>query len=282
MQNNIVTWFNLLYLNNMDLHIICLTKSYNKLDFEYWYRYYRSYNAIIHIINNDSCVDIKPLITGEKDTYEEINGWPDQWNLFDRILNDNVYNFKNGDYVIFADDDEYFWFRHGWHTDIGNEFNITPLNVICVPQIYMSSMHLEEQRSAPYVLANYYRRNDFSSQGKSIIYYDSNLKYSFDRPNKEKGHIPTVKYSDSKDWLRMAKVVGSDVTKDSTYGITAYDADIRLYHYHLKSMDDWQKKWKRGSAACTTHPYMEDIKKNPGYDGYSTLDLTIKDYFNKL
>ena len=266
----------------MDLHIICLTKSYNKLDFEYWYRYYKSYNTIIHIINNDSSVDIKPIITGEKDTYEEIHGWPDQWHLFDKILNDNVYNFKEGDSIIFADDDEYFWFEHGWYTDIYNEFNLTPLNVICVPQIYMSSRHLEEQRSEPYVMCNYYRRNDFSSQGKSIIYYSKDHKYSFSRPTKEKGHIPMVKYSGSKDWLRMAKVVGSDVTKDSTYGITAHNASIRLYHYHLKSMDDWEKKWKRGSAACTEHPYVEDIKKNPGYDGYSTLDLTIKNYFEKL
>ena len=146
----------------------------------------------------------------------------------------------------------------------------------------MSSRHLEEQRSEPYVMCNYYRRNDFSSQGKSIIYYSKDHKYSFSKPTKEKGHIPMVKYSGSKDWLRMAKVVGSDVTKDSTYGITAHNASIRLYHYHLKSMDDWEKKWKRGSAACTEHPYMEDIKKNPGYDGYSTLDLTIKNYFEKL
>lgn len=264
------------------LHIVCLTKSYNKLDFEMWYKYYKSYNAIIHIIDNQSSVDIKSVVTDKKDTYEELAGWPDQWNLFDEILNKNTYSLNEGDYVIFADDDEYFWFRHGWYTDIGNEFNLTPLNVICVPQIYISSMHLKEQRSEPYVLSNYYRRNDYSSQGKAIIYYSPNLSYSFDRPTEEKGHIPMVKYSDSKGWIRMAKVVGSDVTKDSTYGLTAPDADIRLYHYHLKSLDDWRKKWERGSAGCKKHPYEEDIKKNPGYEDYSTLDLTIKNYFEKL
>lgn len=50
------------------LHIVCLTKSYNKLDFEMWYKYYKSYNAIIHIIDNQSSIDIKSVVTDKKDT----------------------------------------------------------------------------------------------------------------------------------------------------------------------------------------------------------------------
>lgn len=266
----------------MDLHIICLTKSYNRLDFEYWYKFYKSYKAIIHIIDNESSVDIKSLITDQNDTYEAIKGWPDQWNLFNKILNENTYNFNSDDFIIFADDDEYFWFKNGWQIDITNEFNLTPLNIICIPQIYMSSRHLEEQRSTSYIISNYYRRDDYSSQGKAIICYSPDIKYSFNKTDKEIGHIPLVKYPDSKEWLRMAKVVGSGITKNSTYGLTAPAADIRLYHYHLKSLDDWNKKWNRGSAACNKQPYDKNIKMNLSYGNYTILDLTIKNYFEKL
>lgn len=270
-------------MTNNTLHIICLTKSYNLLDFETWYKYYRSLggNIVIHVIDNDSSVDIKSIVK-KPDTYEKMEGWPNQWKLFDTILNQNTYNITENDYVIFADDDEYFWFDGRWEARIGDEFLETPLDVICVPQIYMSSMHLNEQRSAPYVFTNYYRRNDFSSQGKSIILYSPHIKYCFSKNNREVGHIPFTKYPGSKEWFRMAKVVGSDITKDSTYGLTAHEAGIRLYHYHLKSLDDWKNKWARGSAACEKHPYEEDIHKNPGYGGYDTIDLTMKKYFEKI
>ena len=56
------------------------------------YKYYKSYNAIIHIIDNQSSIDIKSVVTDKKDTYEELAGWPNQWNLFDEILNKNTYH----------------------------------------------------------------------------------------------------------------------------------------------------------------------------------------------
>lgn len=265
----------------MKLHIVCLTKSYNLLDFNAWYKYYKSLGVQIHVIDNESSVDIKNLISGE-DTYEHLSGWPNQWKLFDDIMNDNPYKFEYGDYVIFADDDEYFWFNGDAKTQISNEFEKTQLDVLCIPQIYISSQHLEKQRSDPYVYCNYYIRNDFSSQAKSIIFYNPTMKYCFSKNDKEIGHIPFLKYPGSKEWVRMAKVIGSDITKDSTYGITDHHANIRLYHYHLKSVDDWNKKWARGSAACDKHPYSEDFHNNPGFDGYSTIDLTIKKYFERL
>lgn len=263
------------------IHIVCLTKSYNKLDFELWYRYYKSYNVKIHVIDNESCVDVKPIIKKD-DTYELLTGWPNQWKLFDTIMNENPYGFNYGDYIIFADDDEYFWFNGDINQIIDNEFNKTQLDLLCVPQIYISTSKLQEQRSSPYVYSHYYIRNDFSSQGKAIIYYNPNMRYCFSKNDKELGHIPWVKYPNSKEWLRMAQVVGSGITKDSTYGITDRNADIRLYHYHMKSIDDWHKKWKRGSAACEKQPYSEDFHENPGFDQYNSIDMTIKNRFKSF
>lgn len=263
----------------MKLHIVCLTKSYDIVDFTYWYRYYGSFgNTVIHVIDNESPVDIRPAVVG---TYERLEGWPDQWRLFDDIMNGNRYGFADGDYVLFADDDEYFWFRDGWEKELSDEFNRTELDVLCVPQIYMGSQNLKKSRTEPYVLCNYYRRNDLSSQGKCIIRYNSNVEYSFSRKDRETGHIPFLRPRGEKKWFRMSKVVGSDIT-GTTYGLTAHDAGIRLYHYHLKSVDDWEKKWERGSAACREHPYRPDYRSNPGYGGYTAADFTMRNYITGM
>lgn len=66
------------------------------------------------------------------------------------------------------------------------------------------------------------------------------------------------------------------------YGLTDHEAGIRLYHYHLKPIDDWKKKWARGSVACEKHLYNENIHNNLGYGGYDTIDMTIKKYFEKI
>ena len=262
---------------NNRLHIICLTKSYNKVDFQYWYSYYKSFgkNAIIHVIDNDSSVELFDIID-DNDTYEKIFGWPNQWVLFTDILNKNKYGFLDGDYVIFADDDEYYWFEYGWKDEIHSEFNQEETKILCIPQIYMSYKELPEYRAAPYVMTALYRRNDYTSQGKCIIEYDHTVTYSFKEPDKEMGHIPFFRH-ENEPWKRLAKCPESGYTA-TTYGITAYDAGIRLYHYHLKSMDDWKKKWERGSAACKKQPYDKDIKNNPGYDKYSVFDNIISSY----
>jgi hypothetical protein len=81
--------------------------------------------------------------------------------------------------------------------------------------------------------------------------------------------------------MRFSDVVGSDVSK-TTYGLVSYDAPLRLYHYHIKSLDDWKHKLARGSAANTVQIYNEDITKNIWYGGYDFIDLTMLNTAKRL
>ena len=81
--------------------------------------------------------------------------------------------------------------------------------------------------------------------------------------------------------MRYSDVVGSDCSK-TTYGLVKYNAPVRLYHYHIKSLDDQKHKLARGSAANEIQFYDEDITKNLWYGGYDVIDLTMLNTAKKL
>lgn len=263
-------------MNN--LHIVCLTKSYNRDDFVSWYRWYKNLGVdFIHVFDNESSVEIEDVIEGQ-DTYEKVVGWPNQWHLFSDILNGNRFKLDDGDYIFFADDDEFVWFDKVNFNDIKSlitqEFEKTQLDILMLPQILMSSKKLLPNRTKPYIETNYYRRADLSSQGKALIRYFHDVEYNFSKRNREVGHIPFYRMRGTTEWLRYSKVIGSDISK-TTYGLTDYNADLRLYHFHLKSEEDWEMKWKRGSAACQEHPYKEKIEENFYYGNYNVIDASV-------
>ena len=106
--------------------------------------------------------------------------------------------------------------------------------------------------------------------------YNDRNEYDFTKEEQnERGHIPFI------NGMRFSDVVGSDCSK-TTYGLVAYDAPVRLYHYHIKSLDDWKHKLVRGSAANTAQIYDEDITKNKWYGDYSVIDLTMLNTAKKI
>jgi hypothetical protein len=48
-----------------------------------------------------------------------------------------------------------------------------------------------------------------------------------------------------------------------------------LYHYHIKSEEDWEKKINRGSAAVDHQWYDADVKQNKYFGDYNILDMTM-------
>lgn len=272
-------------------HIVCLTKSYLLEDINYWYDYHHRLGYTIHIIDNDSTVNVKgvyELLKSDGDTYEEIHGWPNQWQLFDDILKKNRYGFKDGDYVAFIDDDEYIWYYQdyyemvekynpkfeGKHYDsleeyLQRETGARSDHAILMPQILMSTNVLTETRFGAIVNHSVYRRDDEATQGKVFIRYDSNRKYQFNHDLNERGHVPLI------DGKRQSFVNASAGVSNTTYGAVDYNACIRLYHYHIKSDWDWTKKFSRGSAAVDHQWYNQAIQKNKNYGGYVVPDFTM-------
>ena len=61
----------------------------------------------------------------------------------------------------------------------------------------------------------------------------------------------------------------------STYGDTDYTACLRLYHFHIKSEEDWKQKINRGSAAVDHQWYDADVRQNKYFGDYNILDMTL-------
>lgn len=271
------------------LHIVCLTKTYRLDDIEAWLHYHSFLNANLWLIDNDSIVGqlaIQTLANKRSANYIEIHGFADQWHLFSDILNQKTeIKFKEDDLVCFLDDDEYLYFnceRQLLEQTIRDQFR--QLDCILLPEVLMSTRKYREKRKEILPLFSTYRRTNYSSQGKAIIWWNSWHTYDYALHTEEKGHIPWI------DGRRYSDVVGSGVSK-TTYGLTPTDLasqPIALVHYHIKSQEDWKIKIERGSAANPSTKerqngsYVSDVRKDIKYGNYTIQDLTMKRQFEKV
>jgi hypothetical protein len=157
---------------------------------------------------------------------------------------------------------------------------------VLVPQTLMSTHELWlGDRVEPYVRTHFYRRNDASTQGKAIVKYDPKFYYDFTiKTGEEYGHVPVIwdlKKNNKDTATRMSLVNGVGISK-TTYGDVDYNACLRLYHYHIKSEKDWEKKINRGSAAVDHQWYATDVRANKYFGGYNTTDFTMLETFKLL
>lgn len=275
-------------------HIVCLTKPYNKYDLCQWLNYHNTMGYKIHIIDNSENIDDTEWVKtqcdflGSDSTYEHINGWPNQWQLFTDILNENRYGFNEGDYIAFIDDDEYLWYYLDYWKKVeelqpqhknkeyetleqylDRQVNLFNLNVILMPQILMAPKKINIVRDKPNIIENaIYARDDSSSQGKVFVKYNSSKPYDFNVNKLENGHVPYV------NGIRRS-IVNGVCHSDTTYGDVDLTACLRLYHYHLKSESDWACKWSRGSAAVDHQWYPPKIEDNKNYGKYIIPDFTM-------
>lgn len=272
-------------------HIVCITKSYRDDDFKLWYDYHKKMNFIIHVLDNESSVDIKQFI-GPEDTYEKIIGFPDQWNLYNDIINNNRYNFNENDFIAFIDDDEFLWHfgfsnyhklsckkKYKKYIQMDDYFRLVMeennVNCILIPQILMSSKKLKKKRSVNLIDSSKYRRDDTSSQGKCVVVYKKDLNYDFSKENVERGHVPFINN-------KRKSVVDLDGISTTTYGKLNHKALFRLYHYHIKSVEDWNIKINRGSCANKIQIYNSDILKNEYVNYYIYKDNTMKNIITEF
>lgn len=268
------------------LHLICLTKTYRLDDFECWLKFHQEPTTKIYVIDNESFENsdtMRAVCMRYDANYQYFKGFPDQWNLFSSILNGKTdITFEENDVVMFLDDDEFLWYDKSLYSSLecALRAQFKMLGCLLIPEILLSTHHLTEGRSDVCPLACYYRRNDRATQGKAAVLWAPWETYSFNYGDTEIGHVPWV------NKRRFSDVVGSDVSK-TTYGLCDYDAPVRLYHYHIKSLADWKVKIERGSAAAQSEEkkngnYDEDITKDKKYGGYKVPDFTMKTAWEKI
>jgi len=91
--------------------IVLLTKSYNLQDFKDWMRWHIDLIKCdhIHVFDNESSVNIKEICDsyGSKVSYEAVDGWPDQYGLYNKYVNSS-----KAEWVLPIDDDEFLWMRN--------------------------------------------------------------------------------------------------------------------------------------------------------------------------
>lgn len=286
-------------------HIVLLTKPYNFFDLHLWYNYHKAMGWTIHIINNGDNSAIRNYMDlNHGDTYEELQGWPNQWQLFDDILNENRFGFRPGELVAFIDDDEYIWYYQDYWKKFEEKIpacenkKYIPLeqyvddclykfdgperktDVILMPQILMSTPYIHDNREIQKNLLDLcvYRRVDESAQGKCIIKYNPKVRYQFNnQETAERGHVPYVRDRGEKEFMGVrSSVVNGSAYSDTTYGAVDPTACLRLYHYHIKTKWDWEKKWDRGSAAVDKQWYDKNIYHNAYADGYIMPEFTMQ------
>ena len=273
--------------------LICLTKAYNLGDFDTWLSYHLYCIDRIIILDNESEVDVRSVCKGRPGVeYHCIKGWPDQWHLFNDILNQKTdIKFEQDEIVAFLDDDEYLLYYTNDNTIIDPhltfmermeqekvkmrqaiEEQFRMLDCMLLPEILMAPMHCPKSRVHVVPLNAQYAVLQKSSQGKAFIRWQPDTEYDFCKKGQEIGHVPWI------NGIRMSDVAGSGVSK-TTYGLqpipywyrdSEKDCRIFLLHYHIKSIADWKKKIERGSAASKNEPghngsYDDDIKKDPKY-----------------
>lgn len=270
------------------VHLICLTKTYNANDIEAWLQYHSKFIDSIWLLDNESPVGhdvMENLAQKYGAKYISIAGFADQWALFAQILNKKTQiSLKNDDFVCFLDDDEYLYIKDTKNAENVIKSQFRQLDCVLLPEILMSTKHYQAKRGTVLPEFATYRRNDLSSQGKAIIWWNDWSEYSYTLHDDEKGHVPWI------NKRRYSDVVGSGVSK-TTYGLTQKDIEnqeIALIHYHIKSEDDWAMKIKRGSAATPSTEtrqngsYDDDVHNNIKFGGYDIQDFTMKRHFESV
>ena len=91
--------------------IVLLTKSYNLEDFKDWMSWHLNtcHFDHIHVFDNESTVDIKSVCEsyGDRVSYELIKGWPNQYALYNRYIN----NENKAWWCLPIDDDEFLYMK---------------------------------------------------------------------------------------------------------------------------------------------------------------------------
>lgn len=268
------------------IHFILLTKSYSENDFRCWYLYHKKlFNAHFIIIDNESSIDIKNIIE-HTDEYIKITGFPNQYALYNDILNNSDY-FSNGDYVITIDDDEYLYYD-GTQESFIKILNQSPTDVISIPQILISTHKLAKERVStfPMPITHLYIREDYANVCKSIVRWNGCCIYNYNKSDKVGvfGHVPCI--NGNKMITSTPHINNNDVSFDtfenSAFAIIDYSSKLKLFHYHIKSEYDWNKKIQRGSAATIKPWYDSELHKNIFFENYNKICIDNMKLFSQV
>ena len=201
-----------------------------------------------HVFDNESSVDIKTECQkyGERVTYELVKGWPNQYALYNRYIN----NESPAWWVLPIDDDEFLYVSKRYGHRVNNCILDTTLKhpdwcKVCVGWRNLFPEKFTEERVNPHLVLNATAWSNEASEiwqcGNRPVKTFVHLAYHYDwadRNNQHRTHNPFVIGCDKPGYtLNNEAIVGSWQVKP-----TIGNEDLILYHYQFKCNTEWKMK----------------------------------------
>lgn len=238
--------------------VVLLTKSYNLQDFKDWLYWHLDIIGFqrCHVFDNESSVDIKSECKkyGERVSYELIRGWPDQYALYERYIN----NESPAWWVLPIDDDEFLYvdtsYEHNVNRFLLNNYKRHPdWCKVCIGWRNMFPEHFTDARLNEHMVLNATGWSNTASEvwqcGNRPVktFVNTAYKYSWTDNGAHRTHNPIVVGRDLPGYtLNGEKMFGSHQVMP-----TRGSEDLILYHYQFKCDAEWKMKCaKRGSPGA--------------------------------
>lgn len=240
--------------------VVLLTKSYNLQDFKDWMHWHLDIIGFdcCHVFDNESSVDIKRVCDsyGDRVTYELVKGWPNQYALYNRYIN----NESPAWWVLPIDDDEFLYISDKYNNSVDDLMlsvfeEHKDWNKLCVGWRNLFPKEFTEERTNEHLVLN---ATGWSDQA-SMVWQVGNLpvktfvkttqKYEWSDRIGHSTHDPLVngRYAPGKT------LYGIEVRNSWQVRPTPDNADAILYHYQFRCNSEWKYKCaKRVSAGCKT------------------------------
>lgn len=238
--------------------VVLLTKSYNLQDFKDWLHWHLDIIGFdcCHIFDNESLVDIKSVCDsyGDRVTYELIKGWPNQYALYNRYIN----NESPAWWVLPIDDDEFLYVSDKFENNVNNiimdlSVNRKDWNKVSVGWRNLFPREYTEERTDEHLILNATGWSDKASEvwqaGNRPVktFVKLNQKYEWSDRIGHSTHDPLVngKYAPART------IDDKEVRNSWQLTPTNGNADMILYHYQFRCNKEWiYKCTKRVSAGA--------------------------------
>ena len=216
-----------------------------------------------HVFDNESSVDIKSVCDsyGDKVTYELVKGWPNQYALYNRYIN----NESPAWWVLPIDDDEFLYVGDKYKNNVnmfifGNAKRHPDWRKICAGWRNMFPGKFTEERTNPHMILNATRWSNEASEiwqaGNRPVKTFVNTVHQYDWADRDKQHRTHNPFVIGKDQPGYT-INGEEIWACKQSKATIGTADIILYHYQFKCNREWQMK-----CASRVSPGAKWFKKN--------------------
>lgn len=240
--------------------VVLLTKSYVLEDFKDWLHWHLDIIGFDHckVFDNESLVDIKSVCEsyGDKVDYELVTGWPNQYSLYNRYIN----NESKAWWVLPIDDDEFLYVSDKYHNKV-NDILLNGLDTekhklkLAVGWRNLFPKEYTVHRVHPNLIMN---ATGWSDEASSIwqvgnrpvkTFVKTSNKFEWSDRIGHSTHDPLVNGNYDPAFTINRKQVSNSWQATPTES----DADMILYHYQFKSDTEWQYKCaKRTSPGSKT------------------------------